>query len=132
MWTFSALIYYLRHLNGVRNCNMLYLVLHSTFSVNLSWVIVYFFRQSVISYVSCIFLCSSFPRQKKPSQRKMFQCRSLNTARPSLASISLGTQWWKCPSERCEVEMNHNTQKTFSTIFVNNLLNFVCRERGSH
>lgn len=48
-------------------------------------------------------VCSSFPPQRKPSQRKLSQCRCWNTGRPSPASTSQGIQWWKCPSERCGV-----------------------------
>lgn len=48
-------------------------------------------------------VCSSSRPQRKPSQRKASRCRCWNTGRPSPASTSQGTQWWRCPSGRCGV-----------------------------
>lgn len=68
-----------------------------------------FYKCSVVhSAALCesLYLClivaflSSFPRQRKPSQRRVSPCRYWSMEKRSPASTSPGTQWWRCPSER--------------------------------
>lgn len=58
----------------------------------------------VFNFFSFPVFFSSFPSQRRPSQRRVFQCRCLSTERPSPALTSEGTPWWKWLSERLECE----------------------------
>lgn len=58
----------------------------------------------VFNFFSFPVFFSSFPSQRRPSQRRVFQCRCSSTERPSPALTSAGTPWWKCLLERLECE----------------------------
>lgn len=55
-------------------------------------------------FLSFLVSFSYFLSQRRPSQRKVSQCRCWSTARQWPASTSVGTLWWKCLLERLERE----------------------------
>lgn len=59
-----------------------------------------------------VLLCSSSPRQRKPSRRRAPQSRCWNMEKLSHVLTSKETQWWRCPSGRWVIWSDAYRNKT--------------------